>query len=126
MKFTIDGCPPSANELLRMHWAVKKRMRQRLAWQIAAAIGIGKWPVEKARKRLMIEIWRAPKPGKKLTRRLDPDNLVGGCKILIDALRDMGLLYQDSPRWLELDEPIQHLTKENPRTTIEIVPSKNP
>lgn len=109
-----------------MHWAVKRRLRKNLAWEIIWATSTTERKAEPGRMRVSIEIWRAPKPGRKMTRRLDPDNLVGGCKILIDAMRDAGLLKNDSPRWLDLDKPIQHLAKENPRTTITIVPVKNP
>ena len=37
-----------------------------------------------------------------LKRRLDLDNVWGGCKSLVDSLRDVGLIRNDSPRWCDL------------------------
>jgi hypothetical protein len=33
---------------------------------------------------------------------IDRDNLYGSCKPLIDAMRDVGLIRNDSPKWLDL------------------------
>lgn len=35
-------------------------------------------------------------------RLLDHDNLVGGCKYLLDTLEKIGLIYKDSPRYIEV------------------------
>jgi len=36
------------------------------------------------------------------SRALDKDNLAGGCKSLIDAIRRAGLIVDDSPKWVDL------------------------
>lgn len=36
------------------------------------------------------------------SRLLDNDNLIGGCKPLIDALKEKGLIRDDSPGWIDL------------------------
>jgi len=101
MKLIISSLPPSTNILERMHWAVKKRLRNALRWELTAAIAdIGRYlpPIEYAlkppKRRVTITTYRP--------RRFDPDNAVGGCKVLLDAMRDIGLLRNDSPKWLEL------------------------
>ena len=45
---------------------------------------------------------------------------MGSLKILIDAMRDIGLIYRDSPKWLKVDKPIQKLDHKNPRVEIAI------
>jgi Holliday junction resolvase RusA-like endonuclease len=34
-------------------------------------------------------------------RKLDADNLVGGCKPVLDALKRLGVIVDDSPKWLD-------------------------
>jgi Holliday junction resolvase RusA-like endonuclease len=50
---------------------------------------------------------------------LDKDNLYAGCKGVIDAMRDINLLRNDSPKWLDLTVS-QEIDRLNPRTEIEI------
>lgn len=69
-------------------------------------------PVPGDRKKLMIVSYR-----KKL---LDPDNFIGGLKLLIDSLVDIHLLYDDSLEYLELQGPEQKIDLKNPRTEIYI------
>lgn len=102
----LDGLvPPSANKYLRMHWAVKKKLRQGYSWSINMAL------LDQLKGQLD-RFWRRPLPKMRVqitiysagvrVRRLDTDNLWGGCKPLIDAMRDDGLIKNDSPKWLDL------------------------
>ena len=52
-------------------------------------------------------------------RRIDPDNLIAGNKYLIDTLEDMGLIWRDSPTYLEA-KYYQYTERENRRTEIVI------
>ena len=122
MKFTLYGPPLSMNKLERLggrnpraRWAAKKRLRARLGREIRAAIGVPAFPVLEEKMRLRVHAYHE-------TRRLDPDNVIGGLKVAIDAMRDVGLIWRDSEKWLVIDEPKQSIDRDNPRTVIEIGP----
>lgn len=53
------------------------------------------------------------------TRKLDMDNLIGGCKGLVDALKKHDLIVDDSPKWIEVEYK-QGIESKNPRTVIEV------
>lgn len=111
----IPSLPTSTNMLERMHWAVKGRMRKAFAQEIiiaAANAGLKLRPTDTkpGRRRVTITTYRP--------RRLDPDNTQGGLKPLLDAMRDVGLLRNDSPRWLELPPVNQIIEKFDCRTEI--------
>lgn len=58
-------------------------------------------------------------------RAVDPDNLAGGSKYLIDALRVCGLITDDSPEHIELvvrQEKVAHRSGEY--TSVEIAPTE--
>jgi Holliday junction resolvase RusA-like endonuclease len=52
-------------------------------------------------------------------RYLDKDNLYGGAKVLVDAIRDIGMIVNDSPKWIDL-KVRQRLDRANQRTEIKI------
>jgi len=52
-------------------------------------------------------------------RKLDDDNLIGGMKYLRDTLEDMGLIWRDSPTYLEAKYH-QYTDGKDPRTEIVI------
>jgi hypothetical protein len=123
IRFTLDGhIPPSTNELMRMHWAVRRRTEKHLRMWIIDAIATDSgeyktippadWP-ESRRCRMTIRAFRK--------RHLDPDNAHGGLKLLIDAIKHLRLIHDDSPAWLDLsyDERIDGV---RPRVEIEIEP----
>lgn len=131
MKFTI-GRTFSLNKTERgrnpmARWARKKELRNQLAWEItvaAADAGNPLPPIElrapDVRMRLVLTIYRC--------RRYDPDNAAGGAKILIDAMRDLALIKNDSPKWLDFPPPVQILEKDKAkeRTEVELTPADNP
>lgn len=141
MKFTLASVPPSGNQLERLarspraRWALKKKMRARLAWEIRFALldaGLPiPFPVRANREVLELlddgsVAYRRPEKMRVVVRvfrdrLLDPDNAAAGLKVHLDAMRDIGLLWNDSPKWLSL-EVEQFIDKENPRTEIEIEP----
>ena len=116
MKLTIFTTLPSANELLRMHWAKRSRLRKLLVkeievacWEVRVEVPVER---EKVKKSVTITIFRKG-------RRFDKDNAYGAAKPVVDALRSLGLIYNDSERWLDLGV-CQELDHAHPRTEIEI------
>lgn len=114
-RLVIYSIPPSLNQLERMHWAVKRRLRRRFANEIYHAWYENGTPIlAKPCKQILgtTIYWK--------TRRLDEDNAVGSLKIIIDAMRDIKMIYRDSPKWLTVNKPIQRLDHINPRVEIEL------
>jgi Holliday junction resolvase RusA-like endonuclease len=112
---TIPGRLPSLNEMLRMHWAKRRRLKKDMAWGLMLSAGQPLSAHVGTRKRLchvVIIVYQK-------TRRFDEDNLAGACKPVIDCLKEMGFIYRDSPKWLDLDirQAIDH---KNPRVEIEV------
>lgn len=93
---------PPANKQLRMHWAQRAKIKKALAWEIrvgiAEAMNAGEIPEaaigKKERRTVRITLF--------LKRRYDKDNLHAACKGLIDAMRHTGLIWNDSPEWIDL------------------------
>ena len=99
----------SRNVLDKLHWAAKGRMKQEYALLIRNQITRKK--VSKAKKKkykLIILSYRK--------RKLDYDNLVGGCKQLIDALIQEGFIFDDSPDYIDLK--VQQFTAKEYQTII--------
>ncbi len=86
----------SLNDLLRMHWRHRHRNCQMWQEEIWMAL-VGKErpmrPFQKAR----VSIHRRGRG-----RGLDPDNLVGAVKPILDALRYARILVDDTPEHVEL------------------------
>jgi Holliday junction resolvase RusA-like endonuclease len=86
----------SRNVLDREHWAVKRKDKQEYCLLIRNQMRINKIDFAKACKyKLTIISVRK--------RKLDYDNLVGGCKHLIDALIDERFIHDDSPEYIDLN-----------------------
>lgn len=106
MKLHLPERTPSLNQWQRMHWAkrarLKKRLTREVAWLFCGAPASG--------KRHVIITRHSP-------RKLDHDNLVGGCKPLVDALVACGALVDDDPESVSVEyrqsaEPSQGVTVE--------------
>jgi len=112
MVFRFALAPYSLNQLLRQHWSVRRK--QKRCWAVLLLVAMNEHGFSPKGK-------FAPKMRLKLTitrkRRLDRDNLVGGCKPLIDAIKDAGIIRDDSPGWLDLEVEQQI---GSPMTVIEI------
>ena len=110
----IPSITPSNNELIRMHHFARGRLKDNLIKQLAVAINNSG-----------LQVTQMTAPGKRAVKItsyrkgvLDKDNLVGGMKVLIDAIKDIGLLWDDSPEHMVLI-PRQHKDKKT-RTEIYI------
>ena len=113
----IAEVTPSLNQLVRMHWAKRRKLRPQYAWAVRAAASDAGWavggdmyPVLAPKMQVRITSYRA--------KTLDYDNLVGGMKPLVDALKDACLLRDDSPEWANISY-VQVAGKER-KTVVEL------
>lgn len=86
----------SNNELLRMHFRTRMKMKLTYLWELTA-VGANdpKYKVEFGeRRRITVISYRK--------QLCDPDNFYGGLKLLIDSLLEMDLICDDSPKYMEL------------------------
>jgi hypothetical protein len=105
-----------------MHWRTRHALKNRWKVNLHHAVGYVERPA--CRMAVTVEAYRC---------RLITDhaNLVGGCKMVIDAIRDVGLIHDDSDKWM-VAAYVQHLRSHstNPypghactRITVEPIPS---
>src|SRR5690606_14960932 len=106
--------PPSLNQMNRMHWAERKRHQDLWAEEIAyAALEAGRPRFRRAEVRLRLYY--------RTNRRRDADNAIGGpAKLILDGLRDAGVIPDDDTNTIRLLEPVIGVDKENPRVEIEL------
>lgn len=100
----------SRNKTEGRHWSVKNRYTQEWEWLIKSK---GKLPKAKGKMNLQITSFRK--------KKLDYDNLVGGCKGLIDAIKRLGGILNDSPDLVTLKIDQEKIRKpDKQRTEIKI------
>jgi len=90
--------PPSQNQLLRMHWARRSKLKKEYAWLICA---------DKQRLAWIADNGHATKYHVTITRRScgvepDPDNLKASAKLILDALVDAAIIPDDNPHVITL------------------------
>ena len=90
----------------------------------------GRWGLTNWNKRYQRELrgyqYQAPKKRCRMAltitrhgpRFLDRDNMIGGCKSLIDAIRKVGLIVDDSPKWLDVTFLQEKCAGTNKKTTV--------
>lgn len=93
---------PSSNQLIRSHWAARKREREK--W-MQAALEICPPGWEGGGKKVKITVF-SYRP-----RCLDVENFIGGFKSMLDGFRDAGLIHDDNPKWLEHGPHWQEATR---------------
>jgi len=117
-KIILPVVTPSLNELLRMHWTKRRQLRKNYGWEfVAVGANHQKYKTEMGeRRRVTIISYRA--------QLCDPDNLMGGLKILLDTMIDLDLICDDSPKYMELVAMQEQENNGNYRTeiTIERIP----
>lgn len=94
LRVEIPMPTPSLNVLVRMHYQAIKRLRDQYTTILRAAAT----SIHRAKPGQFRKVW-IERRGKRL---LDHDNLVGGCKPLVDALERSGLIWRDNPRFVEV------------------------
>ena len=86
---------PSLNEIQGQHWAFAKRQKEAIAWSLRSALNRqAQIPVATGKRRVSIE-----RTGR---GRMDRDNLIGGFKWLIDAIKAERHIVDDDDDHLEL------------------------
>lgn len=117
LRVTIDGVTPSLNKYLGMHWAQRRKLRPQYAWAIRAAMIESGWAEDGD-----MYPARAPKMRVQITSHrkalLDRDNLIGGAKPLVDALKDVHAIRDDTESWATI-EWLQVVDKAN-KTVIDL------
>lgn len=113
-KLVIPDTPTSLNKLLSMHWAARKRIKDRFG--VAVMIGVANSGIpadfQNPPKKIHIDtIIYVSGRG----RLPDGDNL---CKHLFDSLKDNCVIHDDSQEWLSWTQPIIQRDNINPRTEI--------
>ena len=90
---TLPFASPSLNELLRWHWSKRRKYHDHVCMLLRMQVRMHRYAP--ADKRMQMELLRVGK------RIIDADNLIGGCKPIVDALVKETLLVDDSPKWLD-------------------------
>jgi len=108
---------------MRMHWAVRKKAYKNLLQMITA---YGNKPLPQFNTQVEIKVIRM---WGKRKRAFDIDNLYGGCKFILDALKDkggLGIIQDDSPKHVVLTVE-QYRSEKNNVGGVEIIvtPVKN-
>ncbi|MBI4208557.1 MAG: hypothetical protein HY538_02475 [Deltaproteobacteria bacterium] len=118
LEMTLHRPILSRNGLDKMHWS--QRLRERKEWEKAIHYeGLQGRKVVPHPRPAQIRIRSYRK------RFLDYDNFVGGCKPLLDALKHLNLIVDDTPDWIEVDYH-QEKAFSQPSTKIEITWEESP
>jgi hypothetical protein len=110
----VNDVPPTANNLLRMHFRVRKELKNRWYLEIYAAFardGVDRMPTVAAAKRRVTVTVRSKQ------ERDDANQWAGVDKLIFDNLVALRWLANDSPKWIE---PHIHGEVGQPRTVIRI------
>lgn len=109
---------PSLNDLLgRCHWSSYQKARKYWSWLILEAKVNAKIATPTRYEKVTVTVHRYGK-----SRPLDEDNLYGGCKVILDGLKDVGLILDDSPSHVTL-QVCQTVGEPPPRTIITLAPT---
>lgn len=102
---------PSQNEFVGRHW--RKKNGDRLNWQIYLLSAISRrYDPPNELRQVKIVSYR--------NRILDVGNLIGGAKGLVDAIVNVGLLYDDRPEWAKIEYEQIKTPRVDERTEITI------
>jgi hypothetical protein len=96
IEILIPEVVPSLNRLLRLHWAARRSLLNRWEWMVFAELHRQRLLNVLPEGRVAVEITRCGK------RQLDPDNLHGAAKIVLDAMKRCGLIADDSSAHIAL------------------------
>jgi len=112
-KIIIPIVTPSLNELINMHYHDKARLKKSYKAHIEGAVHDMGMKIERMKrpKKRTVKIYSFRK------RECDRDNLIGGMKPFIDAIRELGLIWDDSPKYIDLNI-FQLEDKYDPRTEV--------
>ena len=98
-KITIPVIAPSRNDLDKMHWSTRHRLMKSFKAHIEGAIHDMDMKVNKITKpkkrKVLIYSYRK-------TLIKDKENLDGGHKQMVDTLKTLGLIWDDSEKYIDL------------------------
>lgn len=107
VQLVIAARLPSLNEFVDRHWAVSRRLKATWRMLLAHALIVDgrRWQAE--HRPVCCDLLRVVPSRRQL---LDHDNLWGGAKKVVDAMKELGWIVDDSPTWLTLqvDQEIQN------------------
>ena len=122
MKITILGHLPSGNQLLRMHWAKRRKMIEQWAWAVKKGLQkaninyVGNTSYFKSPVSISATVFIKDQRGKK-----DDSNIITSLdKLIIDNMVKQKIFVDDSPDYLEYGHINQAVDREE-RIEIEIV-----
>lgn len=120
IRLTILTLPISGSKYTRTHPAIRKDLRQRYAWELLAVLSETTWE-KKPKEEIPPMQARITVFWGKGQRSFDDDNMAEGLKPLIDGMRDIGLIRNDSRPWFRLiPTPDQQRDPKRPRVEIEL------
>lgn len=109
----IPDVPPSLNKVLRMHWSKKSRLALDWAWKARIAFDYQNSSILRiGKKQVKITLHHS--------RMYDKDNAYGSCKVLVDCLRGLKVIQDDTAEWLELTVEQARCPHKQRHTIIEI------
>jgi Holliday junction resolvase RusA-like endonuclease len=100
---------PSQNQLLRMHWAKRKKTQKDLQWLIVQQVGNR----SSALRGVHVAITR-----KSVGVEPDPDNLTASAKLILDALQRVNVIKDDSPKNISLKVMWEKASKKTDQGTL--------
>ena len=123
IRINIPRVPPSPNEKKYRHFRAKKELRE--LWEVELWVNAPKG-IPKAHYELRADKFIPPE-GKQIVRihqlrkkELDKDNLYASVTPVINAMRFVGLILDDSPQHIELKATQGKCGRLRPSTVIEI------
>jgi hypothetical protein len=108
----IEATPPSKNLIERSSYRVRADLRNRWTQLVSDAMKTQGVPCAASKRKIRIFIYFNYQ-----TRR-DSQNYL--CSQMLDAFSRSGLVYDDSPRWMDIDLPVIDLDLGHGHTIIEI------
>lgn len=108
----IPMATPSLNKVKRMHFHAYRKLRE----QYENILRSRMTDIDVAYGLRRVDIIRFG------SRELDHDNLVGGCKPLVDALKRCGLIVDDSPRHVRINYEQRKSPRKEARTVVTVLP----
>lgn len=91
----INEAPPSANVLLRTHFRKRKELKD--VWYLHLYTGFFHSGITKAKVKRSVKITIRSKK-----ERDEANNVTPADKLILDNLKRLGLIVDDSPKWIEL------------------------
>ena len=96
MKLRLEKTILSRNKFTGRKWYKERSYSKDWEWELRAACGSKGLPkADGEKKKIIITSVRV--------RLLDHDNLVGGCKGLVDAMKRLEMIVDDSPDWVDIE-----------------------